>query len=157
METREKAQALIFAGEITIDGQKAQKPGQPVAAEANITVRQPLRYVSRGGLKLESALLVFSISAARHQICLDVGTSTGGLTDCLLQHGARRVHCVNTGAGQIDWKLRTDSRVVLHERTNARHLKSEDIGEQVDLIVCDVSFISVTLLVPALAPFFSGR
>ena len=84
-----------------------------------------------------------------------LGTSTGGFTDCLLQHGARRVHCVDTGAGQIDWKLRTDSRVVLHERTNARHLKSEDIGEQVDLIVCDVSFISVTLLVPALAPLLT--
>ena len=89
------------------------------------------------------------------KICMDVGTSTGGFTDCLLQHGAARVHCVDTGAGQIDWKLRTDPRVILHERLNARYLKMSDIGEPVQLITCDVSFISVTLLIPALAPLLA--
>ena len=112
---------------------------------------QPLRYVSRGGLKLEAALTAFHISPAE-KICLDVGTSTGGFTDCLLQHGAARVHAVDTGAGQIDWKLRTDPRVHLHEKTNARYLTLTDIGEQTDIVVCDVSFISVTLLIPALLP-----
>jgi 23S rRNA (cytidine1920-2'-O)/16S rRNA (cytidine1409-2'-O)-methyltransferase len=134
-----------------LNGQKANKPGQPVSAEAKLEVQQPLRYVSRGGLKLEAALQRFAISA-QEKVCLDVGTSTGGFADCLLQHGALRVHCVDTGAGQIDWKLRTDERIVLHERTNARYLQPETIGELVDLIVCDVSFISVTLLVPALLP-----
>jgi 23S rRNA (cytidine1920-2'-O)/16S rRNA (cytidine1409-2'-O)-methyltransferase len=151
VETREKAQALILAGQVTVDGQKAQKAGQPVSPEAQISVAEPLRYVSRGGLKLEAALREFAVSV-HDKVCLDVGTSTGGFADCLLQHGARTVHCVDTGAGQIDWKLRTNPRVVLHERTNARYLKPEDIGEQVELIACDVSFISVTLLIPALAP-----
>lgn len=155
VESREKAQALIFAGEVVVDGQKAQKPGQPVSSEAQISVAQPLRYVSRGGLKLEAALRNFAVSPS-DKLCLDIGTSTGGFTDCLLQHGARKVHCVDTGAGQIDWKLRTDPRVVLHERTNARYLKPEDIGEQLQLIVCDVSFISVTLLIPALEPLLDA-
>src|SRR5205085_326486 len=90
------------------------------------------------------------------KVCMDVGTSTGGFTDCLLQHGALRVHAVDTGAGQIDWKLRTDPRVILHEKTNARYLRPEDIGETVDLIVCDVSFISVTLLIPSLLPLLKN-
>ena len=149
--SREKAQALILAGEVLVNGQKAQKPGQAVEAAARLEVTEPLRYVSRGGLKLEAALVAFSVSPA-DKLCLDVGTSTGGFTDCLLQRGAVRVHAVDTGAGQIDWKLRTDPRVVLHERKNARYLTVEEIGEQVDLIVCDVSFISVTLLIPALVP-----
>jgi 23S rRNA (cytidine1920-2'-O)/16S rRNA (cytidine1409-2'-O)-methyltransferase len=150
VQSREKAQALILAGHVTVDGQKAQKAGQPVSAEAQISVVQPLRYVSRGGLKLEAALREFGISV-HDKVCLDVGTSTGGFADCLLQHGARTVHCVDTGAGQIDWKLRTNPNVRLHERTNARYLKPEDIGDQVEIITCDVSFISVTLLLPALA------
>ena len=100
---------------------------------------------------MEAALTAFHISPAE-KICLDVGTSTGGFTDCLLQHGAARVHAVDTGAGQIDWKLRTDPRVHLHEKTNARYLTLTDIGEQTDIVVCDVSFISVTLLIPALLP-----
>ena len=149
--SREKAQALVLAGEVLLNGQKAGKPGQPVSAETRLQVQQPLRYVSRGGVKMEAALAAFAISA-EGKICLDVGTSTGGFTDCLLQHGALRVHCVDTGAGQIDWKLRTDSRVVLHERTNARYLQPAQIGEMVDILVCDVSFISVTLLIPALVP-----
>lgn len=153
-ETRAKAQALILAGKVSVNGQRADKPGHFISPESRVEVLQPLRYVSRGGLKLEAALNQFQIEIAG-KICLDVGTSTGGFTDCLLQHGATRVHAVDTGAGQIDWKLRTDPRVVLHERTNARYLQFAEIGERVDLIVCDVSFISVTLIVPALAPLLA--
>lgn len=148
--SREKAQALILAGKVTVDGQRAEKPGRFVPPAARIEVEQPLRYVSRGGLKLEAALAYFEVNVTG-RVCLDVGASTGGFTDCLLQHGAARVHAVDTGAGQIDWRLRTDARVLLHERVNARYLKFVDVGECVDAIVCDVSFISVTLLLPALA------
>ena len=154
LESREKAQAIILAGKVTVDGQRAEKPGRFVTSESQIEIQEGLKYVSRGGLKLEAALQSFSISVDR-KICLDVGTSTGGFTDCLLQHGAARVHAVDTGAGQISWKLRSDDRVILHERFNARYLRFEDIGEQVDLIACDVSFISVTLLIPALAPLLN--
>jgi 23S rRNA (cytidine1920-2'-O)/16S rRNA (cytidine1409-2'-O)-methyltransferase len=151
VESREKAQALILAGKVLVDGQLSDKPGRSVVSSSRIEVQQPLRYVSRGGLKLEAALDGFHIDVER-RVCLDVGTSTGGFTDCLLQRGAARVHAVDTGAGQIHWKLRTDQRVVLHENTNARHLGFSQIGEYVGLIACDVSFISVTLLIPALAP-----
>jgi 23S rRNA (cytidine1920-2'-O)/16S rRNA (cytidine1409-2'-O)-methyltransferase len=151
VESREKAQALILAGKVMVDGQKAEKPGHAVAETARIEVTEPLKYVSRGGLKLEAALAHFGVDPTG-KVCLDVGTSTGGFTDCLLQHGALRVHAVDTGAGQIDWKLRTDARVVLHEKFNARYLKPSDIGEAAQVIACDVSFISVTLLIPALAP-----
>jgi 23S rRNA (cytidine1920-2'-O)/16S rRNA (cytidine1409-2'-O)-methyltransferase len=151
VDSREKAQALILAGKVTVDGQRADKPGRPVGASALIEVQEQLKYVSRGGLKLEVALDSFQIPVSG-RVCMDVGTSTGGFTDCLLQRGAERVHAVDTGAGQIAWKLRNDSRVVLHEKVNARYLGFEEIGELVDLMVCDVSFISVTLLIPALAP-----
>jgi 23S rRNA (cytidine1920-2'-O)/16S rRNA (cytidine1409-2'-O)-methyltransferase len=154
VESREKAQALILSGKVTVDGQKASKPGHSVDETARIEIAEPLKYVSRGGLKLEAALAHFAIDPTG-KICMDVGTSTGGFTDCLLQHGAARVHCVDTGAGQIDWKLRTDPRVILHERLNARYLKMSDIGEPVQLITCDVSFISVTLLIPALVPLLA--
>lgn len=150
METRTKAQALILAGKVTVGGQRSDKPGRLVTPADVIAVEQPPRFVSRGGLKLEAALDHFQIPVAG-RICLDIGTSTGGFTDCLLQRGALRVHAVDTGAGHIDWKLRTDNRVVLHERTNARYLTFDQLGERADLIVCDVSFISVTLLLPALA------
>ena len=150
-ESREKAQALILSGKVTVDGQKAGKAGHAVGPEACIEISEPLRYVSRGGLKLEAALAGFGVSPSE-RVCLDIGTSTGGFTDCLLQHGAARVHAVDTGAGQIDWKLRTDPRVVLHERVNARYLSKDEIGEIASLLVCDVSFISVTLLIPALVP-----
>ncbi len=153
-ESRERAQALILAGEVYVDGQKALKPGQVVTASTQIRVNQPLKYVSRGGLKLEAALDHFQI-AAQGRVCMDVGTSTGGFADCLLQRGAARVHCVDTGSGQIDWKLRTDPRIVLHEKTNARYLEQAIIGEQVNLIVCDVSFISVTLILPAVTPILA--
>ena len=150
-ESREKAAALILAGVVRVNGQRADKPGRMVEADARIEVEQALKYVSRGGFKLEAALLGFGVTV-QGRVCMDVGTSTGGFTDCLLKNGALRVHAVDTGAGQIDWKLRNDPRVVLHERCNARYLVFADIGEVVDVLVCDVSFISVTLLIPALAP-----
>ena len=152
-ESREKAQALIMAGEVLVNGVKATKAGQTVAPDAAIEILGRPPYVSRGGLKLTAALDHFHIDVS-DRICLDVGSSTGGFTDCLLQHGARRVHAVDVGAGQLDWKLRTDSRVIVHEGINARYLDANQIGEPVDLIVCDVSFISVTLILPALAPMF---
>ena len=146
-ESREKAQALILAGEVMVNGQKADKPGRTVAADARVEVTGRLPYVSRGGIKLAAALDAFAIDV-RGMVAIDIGASTGGFTDCLLQRGAVRVHAVDTGAGQIDWKLRTDARVVLHENVNARYLELSEIGELADLIVCDVSFISVTLLLP---------
>lgn len=146
-ESREKAQALILAGEVFVNGQKADKPGRLTTVDARIEVVGRLPYVSRGGIKLAAALDAFGVDPAG-MVAIDIGASTGGFTDCLLQHDAVRVHAVDTGAGQIDWKLRTDPRVVLHEHFNARHLSLEEIGELVDLIVCDVSFISVTLLLP---------
>lgn len=148
-ESRERAQALILAGKVFVNRQRADKPGRTVDPASLVKVEEPLKYVSRAGFKLEGALTHFKVDA-RNRICLDIGTSTGGFVDCLLQHGAARVHAVDTGAGQIDWRLRQDRRVVLHERCNARHLKPSDIAEPVSLLTCDVSFISVTLLIPAL-------
>ena len=150
-ESREKAQALIMAGEVLVNGQKAAKPGQPVPDDSRIEILARPPYVSRGGLKLAGALHHFAIAVAG-RTCLDIGASTGGFTDVLLQAGAVRVHAVDVGAGQLDWKLRTDPRVVVHEGINARALKFEDIGERVDFIACDVSFISVTLILPAAVP-----
>jgi len=150
-ESREKAQALILAGEVLVDGVRADKPGRPVPPDAAIQVAGRLAHVSRGGLKLQAALEHFRIDVAG-RVCLDVGASTGGFTDCLLQRGARRVYAVDVGSGQLDWRLRSDPRVVVRERLNARYLRFEDIGQLVDLATCDVSFISVTLILPAVAP-----
>ena len=150
-ETREKAQALIMAGEVLVDGHKAAKPGQGASAEAVLTVLARPPYVSRGGFKLAEALRHWKIDVAGW-VCLDIGSSTGGFTDVLLQAGAARVHAVDVGSGQLDWKLRTDPRVVVHEGINARHLAAGEIGEPVDLATCDVSFISATLILPAIAP-----
>jgi 23S rRNA (cytidine1920-2'-O)/16S rRNA (cytidine1409-2'-O)-methyltransferase len=150
-DSREKAQALIMAGEVMVNGQKAAKPGQLVGADSAIEILNRPRYVSRGGLKLEAAMKHFGIHPDG-LVCLDIGSSTGGFTDCLLQHGAARVHAVDCGTAQLDWKLRSDARVVVHENTNARHLTFADIGELADLAVCDVSFISVTLILPAIIP-----
>ena len=150
VESREKAQALIMAGEVLVNGAKASKAGQMVAADAGIQILSRMPYVSRGGLKLAAAIEHFGI-AVQGRVCLDIGSSTGGFTDCLLQHGAFRVHAVDVGAGQLDWKLRNDPRVVVHERVNARYLTAAEIGESLDLAVCDVSFISVTLILPAVA------
>ena len=149
-ETREKAQALIMAGEVMVNGQKASKPGQSVDDSAAVQVLARPRFVSRGGLKLEGALEHFHVSVSG-LACADFGASTGGFTDCLLQAGAARVHAIDVGTGQLDWKLRNDPRVVLHEGVNARYLNPDDLGEKVDLAVCDVSFISATLIVPAMA------
>ena len=150
-ESREKAQALIMAGEVLVNGQKAAKPGQTVDGDAHIEVRSRPPYVSRGGYKLAGALAHWNIDV-RGEVCVDVGSSTGGFTDVLLQNGADRVHAVDVGAGQLDWKLRNDPRVVLHEGVNARDLRPEEIGESAGLITCDVSFISATLIVgPAAA------
>lgn len=148
-ESREKAQALVLAGQVLVEGERAQKPGHRVGAASRIEVLQGLPYVSRAGKKLEAALDHFQIDV-RGRVCLDVGASTGGFTDCLLQRGARRVYAVDVGSGQLDWRLRNDPRVVVREGINARYLKLEDLGEPVDLAVCDVSFISVTLVLPAL-------
>lgn len=150
-ESRAKAQALVLAGQVLVDGKQAAKPGHAVAAESRLDVLAPQRYVSRGGLKLEAAIEQFHI-AVEGRVCLDAGASTGGFTDCLLQHGAARVYAVDVGAGQLDWRLRGDPRVVPKEGINARYLRFEDIGEPVDLAVCDVSFISVTLVLPAIVP-----
>lgn len=150
-ESREKAQALVMAGEVLVNGQKAAKPGHPVAHDCAVEVLARPPYVSRGGFKLAAALRHFAPGVAG-KICLDIGASTGGFTDVLLQAGAARVHAVDVGAGQLDWKLRGDARVSLHEGLNARALKLEDLGEPVDFLVCDVSFISVTLILPAAVP-----
>lgn len=150
-ESREKAQALIMSGDVVVDGQRAAKPGQDIDSSADIQIIARPPYVSRGGLKLAAAISHFQIPV-NGRVCLDIGASTGGFTDCLLQHGASKVHAVDVGAGQLDWKLRNDPRVVVHEGLNARRLAPEDIGEAVSLAVCDVSFISVTLILPAIAP-----
>jgi 23S rRNA (cytidine1920-2'-O)/16S rRNA (cytidine1409-2'-O)-methyltransferase len=147
--SRERAQALILAGKVLVDGQKIEKAGTGVEGSADVVLLgADLKYVSRGGLKLERALEHWQIDV-RDKICLDVGTSTGGFTDCLLQRGAARVIAVDTGHGQIDFRLRQDPRVRLREKTNARYLTPEQVGEPVDLMVMDVSFISATLVLPA--------
>jgi len=149
-ESREKAQALIMAGEVRVDGQKASKPGQSVDEGCAVEVLARPPYVSRGGFKLAEALRHWSLDVAG-QVCVDIGSSTGGFTDVMLQAGAARVHAVDVGAGQLAWKLRTDRRVILHEGINARELTFDEIGERAALITCDVSFISATMIVPAAA------
>jgi 23S rRNA (cytidine1920-2'-O)/16S rRNA (cytidine1409-2'-O)-methyltransferase len=147
--SRERAQALILAGKVLVEDQKVEKAGSQVSAECAIRLLgEDLKYVSRGGLKLERALEHWNI-AVTGKICLDVGASTGGFTDCLLQRGAARVIAVDTGYGQMDFKLRQDARVRLLEKSNARYLTCEAVGVAADLIVIDVSFISATLVLPA--------
>jgi len=149
--SRVRAQAMLLAGQVRVNGQKMEKPGSQVALEAEIEIIGGApRYASRGGLKLEGALEDFSITP-RDKICLDVGSSTGGFTDCLLQEGARRVYAVDVTASQLDWKLRQDPRVTLVER-NARYLRAEDVAEPAELVVADVSFISVAKVLPAIVP-----
>ena len=145
--SREKAQREIMAGRVTVAGQRAEKPGLRVPEDASIELESGEKYVGRGGLKLEAALHHFEISA-EGKICLDIGSSTGGFTDCLLEHGAARVHAVDVGRGQLAWKLRNDSRVIAHEGLNARYLAAADIGELVQICVADVSFISLALILP---------
>lgn len=147
--SRERAQALILAGKVLVNDQKIDKVGQMVEAEAAIRLlAEDLKYVGRGGLKLERALEHWHMDVSG-KTCMDVGASTGGFTDCFLQHGAARVIAIDTGYGQMDFKLRQDSRVRLLEKTNARYLTRDVIGENVDFIAIDVAFISATLVLPA--------
>ncbi|HKV79185.1 MAG TPA: TlyA family RNA methyltransferase [Candidatus Sulfotelmatobacter sp.] len=147
--SRERAQAMILAGKVLVDGQKIEKAGTQIDEACAIRLLGgDLRYVSRGGLKLERALEHWNIDVDGIR-CLDVGASTGGFTDCMLQHGAARVIAVDTGYGQMDFKLRGDPRVRLLEKTNARYLTPDGLGESVDFIAVDVSFISATLILPA--------
>ena len=144
-ETRQRAQALILAGDVRVNQQTVTKAGALVTEEAVISLRAPLKYVSRGGLKLEGALAAFAVDP-RDQICADIGASTGGFTDCLLQHGAARVYALDVGYGQLAWKLQTDPRVVVMDRVNIRYLNS--LPELIALAVIDVSFISLSLVLP---------
>ena len=149
-DSRHKAQAMVLAGEVLIDGQKAEKPGRQVAAAAAVRlVGRRSRFVSRGGLKLEAALDRFAIDA-RGAVCLDIGASTGGFTDCLLQRGAARVYAVDAGTAQLHWRIRRDARVTVLEKTNARFLAVEHVPDPVDFVCCDVSFISCTMILPRL-------
>ncbi len=151
-ESRAKAQALVLAGQVVVDDQRADKPGARVPVEAELRLKGVgLKFVSRGGLKLEAALQAFHLDV-RGAVCADIGASTGGFTDCLLQRGAARVHAIDVGYGQLHEKLRKDPRVVSRERVNARHLTDEDLPEPVDVVVIDVSFISLKLVLPAVLP-----
>ena len=151
--SRERARAVIMAGLVFVDGQKADKAGQPVSGKESIEVRGgSQKYVSRGGLKLEKALTAFEIGLTG-KVCMDVGASTGGFTDCMLQNGAGKVYAVDVGYGQLAWSLRNDSRVVNIERTNIRYIDEALIEEPIDFISIDVSFISLKLVIPAAVKF----
>jgi 23S rRNA (cytidine1920-2'-O)/16S rRNA (cytidine1409-2'-O)-methyltransferase len=146
-ESREKAQRAIMAGEVVVNDRIVDKPGTKVAEDAIVSVKAPPRYVGRGGLKLEAALAAFAVDPSG-RTCLDIGASTGGFTDCLLQHGATKVWAIDVGHSQLDWKIRNDPRVVVREKLNARHLTRGDIPDIIDLCVIDVAFISLTLILP---------
>jgi 23S rRNA (cytidine1920-2'-O)/16S rRNA (cytidine1409-2'-O)-methyltransferase len=148
--SREKAQRLIMAGAVFSAGTRLDKASLAVSGDAPLEVREADRYVGRGGHKLEGALARFAIDPSG-LVCLDVGASTGGFTDCLLQHGAAKVYALDVGHGQLDWKIRSDPRVMVMEHCNARHLQPGDLPEKVNLIVADVSFISLTLVLPPVA------
>jgi 23S rRNA (cytidine1920-2'-O)/16S rRNA (cytidine1409-2'-O)-methyltransferase len=155
-DSREKAQALILAGSVAVDGQRSDKPGHAFPVDCRVEVAERLPYVSRGGFKLAGALDHFGIGV-HGRVCLDVGASTGGFTDCLLQRGAVSVHAIDVGHSQLDWKLRNDPRVIVREGINARYLLPADFPEKFDLAVCDASFISATLLIPAIGPLLSEQ
>ena len=154
-ESRETAKPLIMAGQVYVDGQKADKPGDTFSEDAAVEVRgKGLPYVSRGGLKLEKAMREFGLQL-QGRTCMDIGASTGGFTDCMLQNGAQRVYSVDVGYGQLAWSLRTDPRVVNLERTNARYLTREQVPEEIGFFSVDVSFISLTLILPAVRPLLA--
>jgi len=161
-DSRTRAQAIVMSGAVLVNNQRINKPSELVDPEAEIRIKgaddPTSRYVGRGGVKLEAALREFAIEV-QDALCLDVGASTGGFTDCLLQHGARKVIAVDVGHNQLDWRLRNDRRVEVREGVNARYLKREDFDEQFDLAVMDVAFISATKVMPAIAPLLreSGR
>ena len=144
-ESRQKAQALLLAGRVLVDGQKVEKPGRLVSGESSIRLLGVLPFASRAGAKLEAALDHFGIEVSG-RICADLGASTGGFTDCLLQRGARQVHAFDVGRGQLAWKLRTDSRVVVHDGFNVRNLSPDDLPEGVSVVTADLSFISLKLV-----------
>ncbi|MDR5587296.1 TlyA family RNA methyltransferase [Clostridium aquiflavi] len=147
--SRDRAKACIMEGKVFVDGQRVDKAGEKVSINANIEYKgAKLKYVSRGGLKLEKAMKSYDISL-EDKVCMDIGASTGGFTDCMLQNGAKKVYSVDVGYGQFAWKLRTDKRVVCMERTNIRYVTLEDIGEPLDFASIDVSFISLKKIMPA--------
>lgn len=148
-ETRAKAQSLILAGQVFTDQRRLEKAGQLVPVDISLTIKKPLPFVSRGGLKLSAALDHFKVTVPK-KVCLDIGASTGGFTDCLLQRGAERVVAVDTGHGQLDWKLRNDPRVEVRENVNARYLQPADFNQRFDIVVIDVSFISLTKILPVI-------
>ena len=152
VETRQKAQAMIMAGQVWVEGKKAEKAGTLVRSDDAVEIQESPRYVGRGGMKLEAALDRFEWEV-RGKVFLDIGSSTGGFVDCLVQRGAERVHAVDVGGGQLHWKLRQDPHVQVHEGINARYLTWEQIGETVDGITVDVSFISATMILPLLVQF----
>ena len=155
-ETRTKAQAIIMSGMVYVEGQKADKPGVSYEEHVSIEVRgAACPYVSRGGLKLEKALRNFGVDPTGY-VCSDSGASTGGFTDCLLQQGAKKVFAIDVGYGQLDWKIRSDPRVVVMERTNVRYVTPEQLGEPLDLSVIDVSFISLRIVLPVIKTFLKS-
>ncbi|MDX1474876.1 MAG: TlyA family RNA methyltransferase [Reinekea sp.] len=152
-DSRNRAQALIMAGKVRVNGQVVTKAGMAVSGDAEVTIQNQLPYVSRGGTKLAAALKKFGLSPAG-AVCADVGASTGGFTDVLLQHGAKKVYAIDVGYGQLAWKLRQDDRVVVLERTNARYL--DNLAEHIDLVTIDASFISLTLLLPTVSKWLAS-
>lgn len=150
-ETRAKAQSLILAGQVFNGQQRLDKAGLLVPLDLPLMIKEPLPFVSRGGLKLAAALHYFQVEVA-DKVCLDIGASTGGFTDCLLQRGARRVVALDVGHGQLDWKLRQDARVEVRENVNARYLMAADFAERFAIVVADVSFISLTKILPVIPP-----
>ena len=156
-QSRQRARSLIMAGKILVNQQPVDKPGALVSDTDFIRLKgEDIAYVSRGGLKLEAALHAFGVDVGG-MVCLDVGASTGGFTDCLLQHGAARVYAVDVGYGQLAWQLRQDSRVVVIERTNIRHMSFETVDRQVDMITIDVSFISLRIVVPVVLKYMGDN
>ena len=148
VESRELGKRLILAGKVTVNGHVIDKASDKVRVDDEIMIKEAPKYVSRGGFKLEEALKIFSLNPS-NLICLDIGSSTGGFTDCLLQHGAKKVHAYDAGTNQLSWKIRSDPRVLSREKLNCRYLTKNDIDDQIDLIVIDVSFISLTKILPA--------
>jgi 23S rRNA (cytidine1920-2'-O)/16S rRNA (cytidine1409-2'-O)-methyltransferase len=155
VESRSQAQRLVMAGQVRVEGQVVIKPDMRIAVDAELVVEHGPRFVSRGGEKLEEAIQAFNLHTLTGQVCVDVGASTGGFTDCLLQHGAARVYAVDVGYGVLHWKLRNDSRVISMERTNARFI--EDFPEPIQLVTIDASFISLRILLPAVKKWFNGE
>lgn len=148
VDSREKGKRVIMEGAVYLGSERIDKPGQKIDEEADIVVRKnPIKYVSRGGLKLEKAIEEFGLNI-EGKVCMDIGSSTGGFTDCMLMNGAKKVYAVDVGYGQLDWKLRNDDRVVVMERTNIRNVSEKDVDDQIEFISIDVSFISLELVLP---------